>query len=186
MKESLLTWALKQFWSWVYRSRCSDLLTPKPAEEQVLRGQKHLERVKGGLVESCKSQGPYHGAQWGPQAAGSGQPWSTCSLVSHVCLVLCPPVFQDPNKRFGASLGALSGGRISITRMGLNNLKLALAVAIRYSATRRQFGPKDTEEIPVLEYQLQVSEDIIFYVIIYMFEPPYAQVWDLNLRLTCV
>ncbi|MEQ2160153.1 hypothetical protein GOODEAATRI_030561, partial [Goodea atripinnis] len=62
---------------------------------------------------------------------------------------------QDANKRFGTFMGALSGGRIFITRMALAKLKMALTVAIRFSAIRQQFGPKDTEEIPILEYQLQ-------------------------------
>lgn len=75
--------------------------------------------------------------------------------------------FKDPNKRFGASLGALSGGRVSITRMAVVNLKLALTVAIRFSATRRQFGPTNKGEIPVLEYQLQQWRLIPYLAAIY-------------------
>lgn len=62
--------------------------------------------------------------------------------------------FKDPNKRFGASLGALSGGRVGITAMCATNLNNAVTISVRYSAVRRQFGPKE-EEIPVIEYQLQ-------------------------------
>lgn len=63
--------------------------------------------------------------------------------------------FKDPSKRFGAALGALSGGRVGITDMCTTNIKSAVTIAIRYSAARRQFGPSKEEEIPVLEYQLQ-------------------------------
>ncbi|XP_071501101.1 peroxisomal acyl-coenzyme A oxidase 3-like [Diadema antillarum] len=63
--------------------------------------------------------------------------------------------FKDPNKRFGASIGALSSGRVGITTIGLGNIKLAITIAVRYSAARKQFGPTPDEELPVLEYQMQ-------------------------------
>lgn len=65
---------------------------------------------------------------------------------------------RDPNRRFGASLGLLSGGRMIVVGMVVNNLQKAIAIAIRYSAVRKQFGPDDSsEELAVIEYQQQVS-----------------------------
>ena len=40
--------------------------------------------------------------------------------------------FKDPNKRFGAALGALSGGRVGITSMAVTNLRMCMPIAIRY------------------------------------------------------
>lgn len=62
--------------------------------------------------------------------------------------------YKDPNKRFGASLGNLSVGRVGIIGFGVVHLRKALTIAVRYSAVRKQFGP-GSEELPVIEYPLQ-------------------------------
>ncbi|XP_054713813.1 peroxisomal acyl-coenzyme A oxidase 3-like [Uloborus diversus] len=62
--------------------------------------------------------------------------------------------YKDPNKRFGASLGSLSLGRMGILSVSVANLQMCLPIAIRYSAIRKQFGPQGEEEVPILEYQL--------------------------------
>ncbi|XP_034946193.1 peroxisomal acyl-coenzyme A oxidase 3 [Chelonus insularis] len=61
--------------------------------------------------------------------------------------------FEDSNKRFGASLGVLSLGRVTITNICSKYSILAMAIAVRYCAVRKQFGPSDKEEWPVIEYQ---------------------------------
>lgn len=56
----------------------------------------------------------------------------------------------------GASLGALSGGRVNICEIAVTYGVRAITIALRYSASRRQFGPEDSDvEYPVIEYQAQ-------------------------------
>ncbi|XP_076303568.1 peroxisomal acyl-coenzyme A oxidase 3 isoform X1 [Lasioglossum baleicum] len=62
---------------------------------------------------------------------------------------------KNESKRFGASLGALSSGRATITSITSNVGSVAIVIAIRYCAVRKQFGPSESEEWPVLEYQAQ-------------------------------
>lgn len=64
--------------------------------------------------------------------------------------------FKDPSKRFGVALGTLSVGRVNITLICATYLTKAITIALRYSGVRTQFGPDEKEELPVLEYQLQV------------------------------
>lgn len=61
--------------------------------------------------------------------------------------------YKDPNKRHGASLGALSVGRVVIIGLCSTYANSALTVAIRYAAVRKQFGPEGGEEVSILEYQ---------------------------------
>ena len=79
--------------------------------------------------------------------------------------------FKDPSKRFGVSLGALSNGRVGLTHYACCFQNIALTVAIRYAAVRRQFGAngngKTKEELPILEYQLMVFKTCFFKAFFY-------------------
>lgn len=65
--------------------------------------------------------------------------------------------FQSPitsdNRRFFTMLGTLVGGRIGIPRSGLSAAKSGLTIAIRYGDTRKQFGPEQGAEVPILNYR---------------------------------
>lgn len=56
----------------------------------------------------------------------------------------------------GTSFAALSGGRVGICEIAASYGVAAITIAVRYSASRKQFGPSgDSEELPILEYQAQ-------------------------------
>lgn len=63
---------------------------------------------------------------------------------------------SDNNKRMGASLGSLSNGRVNISGIANVYMIKAVSIAVRHSASRRQFGTDEhSAELPVLEYQSQ-------------------------------
>jgi acyl-CoA oxidase len=62
------------------------------------------------------------------------------------------PISSD-NRRFFTMLGTLVGGRIGIPRSGLSASKSGLTIAIRYGNGRKQFGPEDGAEVPILNYR---------------------------------
>ncbi|CAH0701547.1 unnamed protein product [Spodoptera exigua] len=61
--------------------------------------------------------------------------------------------FSDPSKILGAALENLSAGRIGIMQESCHSIASAVAIAIRYAATRAQFGERDNE-ISLIEYEL--------------------------------
>lgn len=58
--------------------------------------------------------------------------------------------FKDPNKRLGASLGALSGGRVTIISIGVSYLTKSITTAIRYAAVHT---PVMGSSSPLIENQ---------------------------------
>lgn len=63
---------------------------------------------------------------------------------------------KSNKKRIGASFGALSGGRVNICGISNEYLVKAISIAVRYSASRKQFKDENaSDESPILEYQSQ-------------------------------
>lgn len=63
------------------------------------------------------------------------------------------PIPSD-NRRFFTMLGTLVGGRIGIPRSALAAAKSGLAITIKYSDQRKQFGPEGGAEVPILNYRM--------------------------------
>ncbi len=64
------------------------------------------------------------------------------------------PIASD-GRRFFTMLGTLVAGRISIAAAAGSVARTALAIAVRYTDRRRQFGPPGGAEVPVLDYLAQ-------------------------------
>ncbi|KAG5855753.1 acyl-coenzyme A oxidase-like protein [Anguilla anguilla] len=62
---------------------------------------------------------------------------------------------QSKSQRFKAMLAALTPTRLGLTVQAMAAMKLGLIIAVRYSHSRRQFGPTDQEEVKIIEHQTQ-------------------------------
>ena len=60
---------------------------------------------------------------------------------------------ENPNKRFFTMLGTLVQGRVCVSAASVSAAKTALTIAVRYGLRRRQFGPPDGEDVPILDYR---------------------------------
>ncbi|MEL6670879.1 MAG: acyl-CoA dehydrogenase [Bacteroidota bacterium] len=78
------------------------------------------------------------------------------NLLDRFASVAADGTYDSPitseSRRFFTMLGTLVGGRICVPIAGLSAAKSGLSIAIKYGAKRRQFGPTDGDEVPILDY----------------------------------
>jgi acyl-CoA oxidase len=60
---------------------------------------------------------------------------------------------ENPNRRFFTTIGSLVQGRVCISGASISAAKSALTIAVRHGLRRKQFGPPDDAEIPILDYR---------------------------------
>ncbi|XP_063378384.1 peroxisomal acyl-coenzyme A oxidase 3 [Cydia fagiglandana] len=90
--------------------------------------------------------------------------------------------FSEPSRILGAALENLSAGRIGIMQESCNSISSCVSIAVRYAATRAQFGSA-AREIPLLEYELHqwrlfgyVAAAVVFKVYIESFTRIYLKI----------
>ncbi|XP_045302871.1 acyl-coenzyme A oxidase-like protein [Leopardus geoffroyi] len=66
----------------------------------------------------------------------------------------CSPI-KNKSARFNGMLAALTPSRLAVTFQAMGATKLGLTIAIRYSHSRRHFGPKAKKEVKITEHQIQ-------------------------------
>ncbi|MEQ9301607.1 MAG: acyl-CoA dehydrogenase [Cyclobacteriaceae bacterium] len=112
--------------------------------------------LPGITIEDC-------GRKMGLNGVDNGKIWFDQVTISHENMLdryasvdeqgeFSSPITSD-NRRFFTMLGTLVGGRIGIPRSGLSAAKSGLTIAIRYGDGRRQFGPENGQEVPILNYR---------------------------------
>jgi len=79
------------------------------------------------------------------------------NLLDRFATIDADGVYRSPiessGKRFFTMLRTLVAGRVSIASASVSGAKVALTIALRYTASRRQFGARDAEEQPLLSYR---------------------------------
>ena len=117
----------------------------------------------GVRIEDC-------GAKEGLNGVDNGRIWFDHVRIPHDALLdrfaqvthdgeyLSP--IPSAGRRFFTMLGTLIAGRISIAAASQAVTRKALTIALRYTASRRQFGPAGAPEVPVLDY-LAVQRDLL-------------------------
>ena len=60
---------------------------------------------------------------------------------------------SSDNRRFFTMLSTLVGGRVGIARSASSAAKSGLTIAVKFANQRKQFGPENGEEVPILNYR---------------------------------
>lgn len=103
------------------------------------------------------------GHKWGLNGVDNGRIWfdnvivprgnMLCKLSKVEADGTFTATVTDPAERFGMTLAALTGGRVSIIFSGINQIKVGVTIAARYAKSREVF---DTELMGIQTHQLRL------------------------------